>query len=68
MGVVGGGTISDKDESLMTTAELCEWLKIGKSTAGRWREQGMPYIGRERSLRYKRSEIEKWLDEQKHKK
>lgn len=53
------------EEELITTPQLCEWLKISKATASRWRVQGMPYIGKERSLRYKKSEVLKWLDSQK---
>lgn len=56
------------DEELITTTELCEWLKIAKSTASRWRNEGMPYIGKSRSLRYKKSEVLKWLKEQETKK
>ena len=51
------------DEELITTKELCEWLKIAKSTASRWRNEGMPYIGKSSALRYKKSELLKWLDE-----
>jgi len=57
-----------EDKKLMTTKELCEWLRIGKATASRWRYQGMPYTGRERSLRYDREEVQRWLEEQKNKK
>lgn len=50
-------------EELITTKELCEWLKISKATASNWRKQGMPYYGKDRSLRYKKSEVQKWLKE-----
>ncbi|HBL49644.1 MAG TPA: hypothetical protein DD738_15735 [Ruminiclostridium sp.] len=49
----------------MTTKELCEWLKISKATASNWRKQGMPYTGKDRSLRYAKSEVQQWLDSQK---
>lgn len=51
-------------EELITTKELCEWLKISKATASNWRKQGMPYYGKDRSLRYRKSEVEKWMKEQ----
>ncbi|MCT4664837.1 MAG: helix-turn-helix domain-containing protein [Flavobacteriales bacterium] len=55
------------DEELITTKELCEWLKISKATASNWRKQGMPYYGKARSLRYKKSEVNKWLDKEENK-
>jgi len=44
------------EEPLMTTAELCKWLKVAKSTVTNWRNNGLPYIGKERAYRYKKSE------------
>lgn len=52
------------DEELIDTPQLCEWLKISKATASRWRSTGMPAIGKERTYRYKKSEVLKWLEEQ----
>ncbi len=54
------------EENLITTPELCEWLNISKATASRWRSSGMPFYGKGRTLRYKKSEILKWLKEQKN--
>ncbi|KGG81091.1 hypothetical protein Y919_02755 [Caloranaerobacter azorensis H53214] len=56
--------VQKQEEELITTKELCDWLKISKATASRWRKQGMPYHGKDRSLRYKKSEVIKWLEEQ----
>ena len=53
------------DQELLTTKELCEWLRISKATASRWRQEGMPYIGRERSLRYSKEKVQEWLENQK---
>lgn len=50
------------EEKLITTKELCEWQRISKSTVFRWRVEGMPYYGTDRSLRYKKSEVTKWLE------
>lgn len=57
-----------KTEELIKTTELCQWLKISSSTAMRWRNEGMPYIGKGRSLRYRKTEVQKWLEEQEEQK
>ena len=48
---------------LISEKELCEWLNINPSTAWRWRKEGMPYYGKKKSIRYVKSEVEKWLKE-----
>lgn len=50
------------EEEYITTPELCEWLKIVKSTASKWRSEGLPHVGKARSYRYKKSEVLKWLN------
>ncbi len=45
----------------ITESELCDWLKINRTTAWRWRKEGMPYIGSKGSIRYNKEEVEKWL-------
>lgn len=52
------------EEELIKTKELCDWLRVSNTTVMRWRNEGVPYIGKGRSLRYKRSEVEKWMQEQ----
>lgn len=47
----------------ITEKDLCEWLKIKRLTAYRWRKAGMPYIGKTKSIRYNKEEVEKWLKE-----
>lgn len=47
----------------ITESELCEWLKINRNTAWRWRKQGLPYMGMKKSIRYNKEEVEKWLKE-----
>jgi len=54
-------------DELLTTSELCEWLKITRGTAWKWREKGMPYIGSGKMMRYRKSEVEQWLNELKNK-
>lgn len=56
-----------EEDNFITTTELCEWLRISGATASRWRTQGMPYTGKSRALRYKKSEVLKWLKEQEKK-
>lgn len=55
------------DKELITTPELCEWLKISKATASRWRSTGMPFYGKGRTLRYEKEEVLKWLKEEQKK-
>jgi len=45
----------------ITEKELCEWLKIQRVTAYRWRKEGMPYIGQRKSIRYNKEEVETWF-------
>lgn len=48
--------------NLMTQKELCDWLKISKTTAERWRKEGMPYCKlSERSLRFNVDDVNKWI-------
>jgi excisionase family DNA binding protein len=49
-------------EGYVTEQELCKLLKISKMTAYRWRKDGMPYKKINRAVRYKLSEVERWLD------
>lgn len=46
-----------------TQEDLCQELKISKSTAIRWRKEGMPFIKINRAVRFSKSDVEKWLDE-----
>jgi len=55
-------------EEFISTTELCNWLKVCRATVLKWRNQGLPYYGKDRSLRYMKSEVQKWLDEQNKKK
>jgi len=51
------------EEELLTTTELCKWLKVTRSTIWKWRQKGMPSMGERGSLRFKASEVENWLRE-----
>ncbi|MDT8718240.1 helix-turn-helix domain-containing protein [Clostridium sp. 19966] len=52
------------DSNLIKTTELCEWLQITPSTALRWRNEGMPFIGKGKVLRYNKKDVKEWLDKQ----
>lgn len=52
------------EPELITTPELCEWLRVSKSTVSRWRNEGLPHYGKTRAYRYKKSEVLSWLDNQ----
>jgi excisionase family DNA binding protein len=49
----------------ITEQDLCEWLKIERMTAYRWRKSGMPYIGKRKSIRYNKEQVEEWMKSQK---
>jgi len=49
------------EEELITTSELCKWLKISRATAYNWRIEGMPYVGNGRSIRYEKSKVWEWF-------
>lgn len=51
-------------EELITEKELCEWLKIHPVTAWRWRKEGMPYLGRKKTIRYNKEQVISWMKEQ----
>lgn len=56
------------EKELLTTPELCKWLKIGRVTAWRWRNEGMPFLGQGKRLRYEKSKVMKWLNEKSQRK
>jgi excisionase family DNA binding protein len=49
------------ESELLTTSELCEWLKITRGTAWKWRKKGMPHVGQGKAIRYERSKVWEWL-------
>ena len=50
------------DEELLTVKELCKWLKISRSTADRWRNEGMPFIKHSKSVRFDKDKVQEWLE------
>ena len=55
-----------EQHELMTLAELCDELGISESTAYYWRQIGKGPKGARigKNLRYRRSDVNAWLDEQ----
>ena len=51
---------------IMTTDDLCEELDISKQTAYLWRHKGTGPRGFKvgKYVRYRRSDVEAWIDEQ----
>lgn len=52
------------EEGFITTPELCEWLRVSKSTVSRWRGSGLPHYGKTKAFRYRKSEVLNWLESQ----
>jgi predicted site-specific integrase-resolvase len=46
----------------ITEQQLCEWLKVNRITAWRWRKEGVPHIGTRKLIRYNKEQVEKWLE------
>ena len=53
-------------EPLWDAEQVCEYLKIPKSTLVYWRqiEEGPPWIKVGRLVRYRPEEVKAWLDKQ----
>ncbi len=52
------------EEQFITTGELCEWLRVSRTTVWSWRQMGLPFTGTGKALRYRKSEVEEWLKSQ----
>lgn len=51
---------------LLTTTELCEVLKVNANTLSNWRKnKGLPYFQVEKTIRYSKSAVLEWLNENK---
>lgn len=46
----------------LTEKQLCEWLKISRSTAIRWRKNGLPFAKVNKSVRYDKDKVQEWID------
>jgi excisionase family DNA binding protein len=49
----------------ITTKDLCQYLKVTKTTIERWRDKGLPFTRVGRGIRFKLDEVMLWLDDQK---
>jgi phage terminase Nu1 subunit (DNA packaging protein) len=53
-------------EGFITEKELCDIFKVDRSTAWRWRKEGMPYLGKKGSIRYDKNKVIEWLENRKN--
>ena len=53
------------DEQLLTTSDVALLLKVSNQTIYRWRalDLGPPFIQAEGSIRYRRGDVDRWLNE-----
>lgn len=55
-------SVKEKQESLLTSKEACEFLRCSKPTLSRWKNAGIvPHVRIGRNIRYRKSDIEKIL-------
>jgi len=55
-------------ERLMTIKDLSEWLQVNKSTIYQWTHIGyIPHYKLPKGVRFKPSEVERWLNKRKKK-
>jgi excisionase family DNA binding protein len=52
-------------DNFITTKELCEYLKVTKTTIERWRKEGLPFSQIGRGIRFKLDEVMQWVEDQK---
>jgi len=51
-------------EQLLTTEQVAEWLNMSESTIRKWvHYRFVPHVKLGRAVRFRKEEIEKWLDE-----
>jgi excisionase family DNA binding protein len=48
-------------ENLMTTKELCDYLKLSRMTIERYRKAGLPYITIGKNIRFEKDKVLEWL-------
>lgn len=53
---------------LITTNELCDALKVSRTTVETWRKEGMPYEKLGRIVRFDKDKVMEWLRTEKSKK
>lgn len=51
---------------LLTESQLCEWLRVSRSTLYRQRERGLPHTRIGGQVRYDLEQVLEWLERQKH--
>lgn len=53
------------DEEYLTVEEMCQLLKISRSTLDRWRKQGLPFFKYGNSIRFDKVKVLRWLESNK---
>lgn len=48
-------------EELVTEKELCEWLKVSRSSMNKLRKHGLPYIKVLNMIRYSKDDVQEWM-------
>jgi excisionase family DNA binding protein len=47
----------------ITERELCNWLRISRSTAVRRRKEGMPFVKIGKAVRYDKEKVQQWIEQ-----
>ena len=58
-------TSGTQPEQLLSVDELCRWLNVSRATVYTWRhlESGPPAVKAGRLLRFRRRDVEAWLEQ-----
>ena len=48
-------------EVYLTSRDLEMKYKVGRATIDKWKKEGMPYIKKERVVRFEEEKVDKWL-------
>ena len=54
------------DNIYLTTEDIMNKYQVKRATIKKWRDEGMPYYKIGRGVRFKESEVEKWIMENKN--
>ena len=46
----------------LTTKDLCKMFSVTRQTINRWAKEGMPYIKKGHTIRFKESEVIEWFE------
>ena len=60
--------ITRSDNMLITVNELCNIMKVTRTSIDNWRKEGMPYQKFGKMVRFDKEEVMEWLKERNTKK